>query len=67
MNAQPPRDPGLQSERTALAWNRTSLAIVANGLLALRAGWISGQAAIVVLALALLIAAGAAFVYGLWR
>ena len=31
-----PRDPGLQGERTALAWQRTSLAVFANGLLALR-------------------------------
>ena len=30
------RDPGLQGERTALAWQRTSLAVLANGLLAMR-------------------------------
>lgn len=62
-----PRDPGLQAERTALAWNRTGLAVLANGLLALRSGWGSQQTAITGLALALLIAAGGVLVYGAWR
>ncbi|WP_176513069.1 DUF202 domain-containing protein [Pseudomonas faucium] len=33
------RDPGLQAERTALSWSRTGWAMLANALLALRAGW----------------------------
>jgi uncharacterized membrane protein YidH (DUF202 family) len=61
------RDPGLQAERTALAWSRTGLAVLANGLLTLRAGWISEQPSIIALALALLIAAIATFAYGRWR
>ena len=32
------RDPGLQVQRTALAWVRTGLAVLVNALVALRAG-----------------------------
>ena len=65
--AATPRDSGLQGERTALAWNRTGLAVVTNALLALRAGWTSGRASLIFLAFALLVAAGAAAAYGAWR
>ncbi|MYV98904.1 DUF202 domain-containing protein [Streptomyces sp. SID3343] len=34
----PPLDPGLQPERTRMAWTRTSLAFVANGALLVHAG-----------------------------
>lgn len=61
------RDAGLQPERTALAWNRTGLAVVVNALLALRAGWTSGRLALVVVAFALLVAAAGAIFYGAWR
>jgi len=65
MNAR--RDPGLQAERTALAWSRTGLAVFVNALLALRSGWVNQQTSITVLGLVLLIAAAAAALCGAWR
>jgi hypothetical protein len=58
------RDPGLQGERTALSWTRTALAIAVNALLALRTGWAAGEPALAVLGAILLLAAGAAVLYG---
>jgi uncharacterized membrane protein YidH (DUF202 family) len=57
----------LQAERTALAWNRTGLAVLVNALLSLRAGWANQGVGVTTLALLLLIAAGAIFFYGTWR
>ena len=62
-----PRDPGLQGERTALAWRRTAAPVVANALLILRSGLASGRHAITALAVVLLVAAGALFAFGAWR
>lgn len=61
------RDPGLQAERTALAWNRTGLAVFANGLLALRSGWTNHQTPVTLLAFMLFLASAAVFLYALCR
>lgn len=63
----PPRDPGLQGERTSLSWTRTALALAVNALLALRTGWDSGQLALTVVGVILMLAAGAAVAYGNYR
>lgn len=59
----PGRDPGLQPERTAMAWNRTALAMLGNALLVLRVG-LQGQPALTAGALVLLGMAAALVLLG---
>lgn len=60
-------DPGLQAERTALAWSRTALAVLANALLIARAGMASQRTELLVFGLLLLCAAGATQAFSAWR
>ena len=48
---RPPRDPGLASERTALAWNRSGLAVLVAMAVMLRRLWpLHGETSVVILA-----------------
>jgi uncharacterized membrane protein YidH (DUF202 family) len=60
-------DPGLQAQRTALAWTRTGQSIIVNALLVLRAGLEGGRFVVSALGIALLLAAAAAIACGAWR
>lgn len=62
-----PSDPGLQRERTAMAWSRTGVAVLANALIVLRAGGQSNEAGILGLGFLLLAAAAGAVACGAWR
>jgi len=60
-------DPGLQPQRTALAWSRTSLAVLVNALVVLRTGAQAGKTPLIVLGILLLVAAAAGVLYSAWR
>ncbi|MFF2372551.1 DUF202 domain-containing protein [Agromyces sp. NPDC058110] len=62
-----PRDPGLQPERTALAWSRTGLAIAVNAVLALRDGLSSDQPALSAAGVVLFVLAAVAIAHGAVR
>ena len=60
-------DPGLQRERTAMAWSRTGLAVLVNSLIVLRAGVTANHVPVITLGTFLLAAAGAAVGCGTYR
>lgn len=60
-------DPGLQPQRTALAWKRTALAVMVNALVVLRDGAQEGRTLLLVLGWILLFASVAVAMCGRWR
>ena len=60
-------DPGLQAQRTALAWGRTSLALLVNALVVLRAGASHQQQHLLLLGALLLFVAAGGMAIGEWR
>lgn len=60
-------DPGMQAERTALAWGRTAMTVVVNALLALRAGIVGQRWPVTALGIALLVSAAAVMTFGAVR
>ena len=63
----PHYDPGLQRERTAIAWTRTGLAVLVNSAVVLRAGIQASDALLLAFGFFLLAAAGGAVGFGSWR
>ena len=58
---------GLQRERTAIAWHRAALAMLANAFIVLRAGAYADQTIVVMLGFLLVLLAAAAVACGAWR
>ncbi|MEV4615033.1 DUF202 domain-containing protein [Kitasatospora sp. NPDC049258] len=65
--AAPARDPGLQPERTLLAWGRTALLLTVDAMLILRSGLLHRQPGLSVMGGLLAATACGFFGYGLHR
>lgn len=57
-------DPGLQQQRTGLAWTRSSLVVAMNAVLVVRAGVVDAMPSLVAAGMVLLLAAVAVLLHG---
>lgn len=64
---EPVRDPGLQPERTALAWSRTAFVALLLSALLLRGGIVHHEPGLAWAGMALLISTGAMYGWAGWR
>lgn len=64
MSSSPlPRDPGVQPERTVLAWSRTAILLLVNTALLLKAGTLSTQPLLLAAGILLLLASLTIFIW----
>ncbi|WP_035847679.1 DUF202 domain-containing protein [Kitasatospora azatica] len=63
----PVRDPGLQAERTVLAWSRTAMVLAVNAALVLRTGLVKAEPGLTALGALLAAAACALYAFGVRR
>lgn len=61
------QDPGLQPQRTALAWQRTGLAVLVNALVILRCDVPTSNAVVTTLGVLLFVAGLGVAAFGVWR